>query len=110
MTPERSLDASPPPILKASHAEMLARAVHGGRREDITHALGIIARERGMSRVARESGLAREALDRALSRDGDPKLSTLVRVARALGVRFALEGWCDGAADRAHPDAGTPMR
>jgi probable addiction module antidote protein len=110
MTPERSIDESPPPALKATHAELLARAVHGGRREDITHALGIIARARGMSRVARESGLAREALYRALSRDGDPKLSTLVRVVRALGVRFALEGWCDAVPERTRPDPDAPVR
>ncbi len=72
----------------AKHARLLARAFADGSTAEIAHALGIIARARGMTEVARRSGLAREALYRALSRDGDPKLSTLLRVMRALDIRL----------------------
>jgi probable addiction module antidote protein len=50
----------------------------------IAHALGIVARARGMSQVARDAGVSREAL----SPGGDPKRSTLLGVARALGFRL----------------------
>ncbi|WP_296575825.1 addiction module antidote protein [Phreatobacter sp.] len=56
-----------------------------------THALGQVARARGMSQIAADAGLSREALYRALSRDGDPRLSTLSAVMKALGVRLTVE-------------------
>jgi probable addiction module antidote protein len=39
-----------------------------------------------MTEVAREAGVTREALYKALSENGDPRLTTLLGVARALGV------------------------
>lgn len=54
----------------------------------IARALGDIARAKGMSEVAREAGLSRESLYRALSADGNPSFATVLKVARALGVRF----------------------
>jgi probable addiction module antidote protein len=54
----------------------------------IARALGDIARAKGMSHVAKEAGLSRESLYRALSEDGNPSFSTVLKVARALGVRL----------------------
>jgi probable addiction module antidote protein len=54
----------------------------------IAKALGDIARAKGMSQVARDSGLSRESLYRALSADGNPSFATVLKVARALGVRL----------------------
>ena len=54
----------------------------------IAKALGDIARAKGMSQVARDSGLSRESLYRALSAEGNPSLATVLKVARALGVRL----------------------
>lgn len=54
----------------------------------IARALGDIARARGMSKVARDSGLSRESLYRALSADGNPSLSTIIRVLGAVGIRL----------------------
>jgi len=54
----------------------------------IARALGDIARAKGMSLVAREAGLSRESLYRALSADGNPSFATVLKVARALGVRL----------------------
>ncbi len=48
----------------------------------------MVARARGMSAVARDSGVTREALYRALSAEGDPRLSTLIRVLSALGIKL----------------------
>ena len=54
----------------------------------IARALGDIARAKGMSLVAKEAGLSRESLYRALSAGGNPSFATVLKVARALGVRF----------------------
>jgi len=54
----------------------------------IARALGDIARAKGMSEVAKEAGLSRESLYRALSEGGNPSFATVLKVARALGVRF----------------------
>ena len=54
----------------------------------IARALGDIARAKGMSQVAKEAGLSRESLYRALSEGGGPSFATVLKVARALGVRL----------------------
>jgi probable addiction module antidote protein len=71
-----------------SQAELLADAFETGDAGYIANALGVVARARGMTHVAREAGVTREALYKALSDGGDPKLSTLLGVAKALGVRL----------------------
>jgi probable addiction module antidote protein len=58
--------------------------------QNIASALGDIARARGMAQLARDTGLAREALYRALSPEGNPSLSTLLKVTRAMGVRMSF--------------------
>ena len=54
----------------------------------IARALGDIARAKGMSQVAADAGLSRESLYRALSEDGNPSFATILKVAKALGVRL----------------------
>jgi probable addiction module antidote protein len=54
----------------------------------IARALGDIARARGMTQVARDAGLSRESLYKALSEDGNPSFATILKVARAVGVRL----------------------
>jgi probable addiction module antidote protein len=71
-----------------SQAELLSDAFDSGDAGYIRHALGVVARARGMTTVAREAGVTREALYKALSEDGDPKLSTLLGVTKALGVKL----------------------
>lgn len=57
----------------------------------IARALGDIARARGMTQVARDAGLSRESLYKALSETGNPSFATILKVARALGVRFQAQ-------------------
>jgi probable addiction module antidote protein len=57
----------------------------------LARALGDIARARGMSQVARDAGLSRESLYKALSENGNPSFSTVMKVARALGVRLQAQ-------------------
>lgn len=56
----------------------------------LVHALGVVARARNMSQLARDTGLTREGLYKALSADGNPSFGTVLKVADAMGYRFAL--------------------
>ena len=54
----------------------------------IAKALGDIARARGMTKVASDTGLSRESLYKALSTDGNPSLSTILKVMKSLGLEL----------------------
>jgi probable addiction module antidote protein len=56
----------------------------------VAHALGIVARARGMSGLARKTGLTREGLYKALSGEGNPSFATVTKVAGALGLRVSF--------------------
>lgn len=73
-----------------AQAEFLRDAMETGDAGFIAHALGIIVRARGMTQVARQAGLSREALYKALSPAGNPTLSTLLGVMKALGLRLEV--------------------
>ena len=45
----------------------------------------------GIAKVARMAGIERESLYRALSAKGNPRLSTLVAVTKAVGLRLTVE-------------------
>ena len=91
----RPFDASEfldtPEAQTAYLAEMIAAAQEDRNPSLITKALGDIARARGMSAIARDAGVTRAALYKALSEDGDPRLSTLLGVLRALGIELAAK-------------------
>lgn len=74
-----------------AQAELVADAFATGDIGYITNALGIVARARGMTQVASAAGVTREALYKALAPDGNPRLSTLLGVAKALGLRITAE-------------------
>ncbi len=56
----------------------------------VAKALGDIARAKGMASLAQETGLGRESLYKALSAEGNPQLSTVLKVAKALGLEFSV--------------------
>jgi probable addiction module antidote protein len=66
----------------------LEAALEDGDAALIAAALGDIARAQGMSDIAREAGLGRESLYKALSPAGNPELSTVLKVVKALGLRL----------------------
>jgi probable addiction module antidote protein len=72
-------------------AAYMDEAMSTGDAAFIADALGVVARARGMSQVARDAGLSRESLYRALSPDGNPELSTVLRVVQALGLRLSVK-------------------
>jgi probable addiction module antidote protein len=45
----------------------------------------------GIAKVAKAAGIERESLYRALSAHGNPRLSTLVAVTKAMGLKLTLE-------------------
>jgi probable addiction module antidote protein len=45
----------------------------------------------GVAKVAKEAGVERESLYRALSAKGNPRLSTLLAVTKAVGLRLTVE-------------------
>jgi probable addiction module antidote protein len=58
---------------------------------ELAHALGVVARARGMSQVAKDSGLSREALYKALRAESSPRFDTIARVCRALGLKLVAQ-------------------
>jgi probable addiction module antidote protein len=55
-------------------------------------ALRRIAEARGgIAKVAKAAGIERESLYRALSAHGNPRLSTLVAVTKAVGLKLTVE-------------------
>lgn len=69
-------------------ASYLEAAFEDGEPALIAAALGDVARAQGMTQLARQAGVTREALYKALSPHGDPRLSTLLGVMKALGLRI----------------------
>lgn len=57
----------------------------------IASAIGDVARAKGMTQLARETGMSRESLYRALSEDGNPQLSTVLKVLEAMGLKLSVE-------------------
>ena len=58
---------------------------------ELKHALGVVAKARGMTEVARAAGLTREALYKALRPNSQPRFDTIARVCRALGLKLTTQ-------------------
>lgn len=54
-------------------------------------ALRRVAQARGIAKVAKAAGVERESLYRALSANGNPRLSTLFAVTKAIGLKLTVE-------------------
>lgn len=83
-------------------AAYLEEAIEVGAEDPafLANALGIVARARNISQLAKETGISREGLYKALSREGNPSLSTLLKVAKAFGVRLKVSASSSRAAAR----------
>jgi len=57
----------------------------------IAHALGNVARARGMGQLAKDTGLTREGLYKALNKDGNPSFATVLKVMKALGLNLTRQ-------------------
>jgi probable addiction module antidote protein len=72
-------------------AEYMNAALESGDPDLLLLALGEIARARGMAQIAKDAGLSRESLYKALAPGAKPRFDTILKVARALGVKLSAQ-------------------
>ena len=72
-------------------ADFMAAAFETDDPAYIAHALGVVARAKGMTQIARQTGLSREQLYRSFSAEGNPTLRTTLAVMKALGVELSAK-------------------
>lgn len=72
-------------------AVFMAEAFETGDAAYIAHALGVVARARGMTQIAQQTGLSREQLYRSFSAHGNPTLKTTLAVMKALGIELTAK-------------------
>lgn len=72
-------------------AAYLEAALEDGDSSVIAMALGDIARARGMTQLAKDTGLGRESLYKSLSGEVSPNFDTILKVTKALGLKFHIE-------------------
>ena len=72
-------------------AEYLTIVLEENDPAEFAHALGTIARARGMAEVARASGLTREALYKALRPTSQPRFDTIMKVVHAMGLQISVQ-------------------
>ena len=73
----------------AAIAEYMTAVLATADSDLLLLALGDVARARGMTQVAKDAGLGRESLYKALAPGAKPRFDTVLKVARALGVRLS---------------------
>ncbi len=75
----------------AASATFMAEAFATEDPGYIGHALGVVARAKGMAQIAEQTGLSREQLYRSLSEHGNPTLKTTMAVMKALGLELTAK-------------------
>ena len=71
-------------------AEYLRLAAEKGDVKHLVQALGDVAHAKGMTTLAEQTGLGRQNLYRALSGAYSPRVDTLGKVLKALGLRLQV--------------------
>jgi probable addiction module antidote protein len=72
-------------------ATFMAEAFASADPGYVAHALGVVARAKGMTEIARQTGLSREQLYRSFSENGNPTLKTTFAVMKALGLELTAK-------------------
>jgi probable addiction module antidote protein len=72
-------------------AIFMAEALKTNDVRYIAHALGVVARAKGMAQIASQTGLSREQLYRSFSENGNPTLKTTLAVMNALGIELTAK-------------------
>ena len=75
----------------AAVAEYVSAVLEAGDPDLLLLALGDVARARGMAQIAKDAGLGRESLYKALAPGAKPRFDTVLKVARALGVKLTAQ-------------------
>lgn len=74
-----------------SIAVFMAEAFQTNDAAYIAHALGVVARAKGMAQIASQTGLSREQLYRSFSEKGNPTLKTTLALMKALGIHLTTK-------------------
>lgn len=72
-------------------AEYMTAVLETNDSDLLLLALSDVARAKGMAQVAKDAGLGRESLYKALAPGAKPRFETVMKVARALGVKFTAQ-------------------
>ena len=72
----------------AAIAEYMTVVLEANDSDLLLLALSDVARAKGMAQVAKDAGLGRESIYKALAPGAKPRFETILKVARALGVKF----------------------
>lgn len=75
----------------AAIAEYMTAVLETNDPDLLLVALSDVARAKGMAQVAKDAGLGRESLYKALAPGAKPRFETVMKVARALGVKFTAQ-------------------
>lgn len=75
---------------EADMADYLNACLEEGDAALTAHAIGVVARARGMTQIAKDTNLGRESLYKALSVDGNPSFATMLKVIEALGMKLTV--------------------
>lgn len=75
----------------AAIAEYMTAVLEANDTDLLLLALSDVARAKGMAQVAKDAGLGRESLYKALAPGAKPRFETVLKVARALGVKFTAQ-------------------
>jgi probable addiction module antidote protein len=68
----------------------LQEVAETGDSSDLIHALNIVARAKGMSKLATEMGVSRTSLYKSLSGETSPGFDTINQLIQALGYRLEI--------------------
>jgi probable addiction module antidote protein len=71
-------------------AEYLAAALEDPNPDVFLHAVGDVAKARGISKVAKDAGLGRESLYKALAPGAKIRYDTVRKLMDSLGVRLTV--------------------
>lgn len=74
-----------------ARAGYLTEALESEDAAFIAHAIGVVARAEGMTKVAAEGAVGRETLYRSLSADGNPSLKTVLSVLKSVGLQLTAK-------------------
>jgi len=72
-------------------AEYMTAVLETNDPDLLLAALGDVARAKGMAQIAKDAGLGRESLYKALAPGAKPRFDTVLKVARALGLKLSAQ-------------------
>jgi probable addiction module antidote protein len=72
-------------------ASFLGSSIDGIDPDKFLQALAAVVRAKGMTQIADDTGLGRESLYKALAPGAKPRLETVLKLTRALGIRFVAQ-------------------